>query len=217
MLRGCILFFVGLILFLQALASIVETGIYIGEKVVLDHNHLAYSKGWLYYFKWVVKPLSASVAVSLFFSALCSCCCGGPDRVTGRGGRTFPMVMAFFSFVLTVLWAIIVGFMVHYSDETTGTAIVNNTIANQAFVYPLGKGFSLKNDCEAIPFTAMDHGTTACRLLLVESGISIVCLGLWAILFIFSFFLLCAVRRIQNKHVSPTVEAFSPSAHHFKN
>ncbi|KAJ2239303.1 hypothetical protein GGI13_008065, partial [Coemansia sp. RSA 455] len=56
-------------------------------------------------------------------------------------------------------------------------------------------GFSLKNDCDASPFTLFDHGSTACKLLKTDSAVAFACLGLWAISLLFSGFLLCTVNR----------------------
>ncbi|KAJ2357074.1 hypothetical protein IWW50_002193 [Coemansia erecta] len=199
MLRGFLLTIVLVVLAVQFLASLFETALYAGEKIYLDQNDLLYTKGWLYIFKWVVKPLSAAIALALVIPAMCSCCCGG--RV--GGGKTFPGVLSFFSLVLTALWAVIVGFQLRNSERTTVTMLVDNTIANGVFVYPLGDGFSFKNDCEAPPFTSVDHGKTVCRLLTAESGIAIVCLGLWGLSLILSLFLHCVVRR--NNKVKPGV------------
>ncbi|KAJ1852705.1 hypothetical protein H4R99_002569 [Coemansia sp. RSA 1722] len=207
--RRFILFLVGLALLLLVAVSLVETAVYAGEKIFLDKYDLAYTKGWQYYFKWVVKPLSAVMAFSLVLPTLCSCC-------GGRGGRVYPAVLGFVSLVMTALWAVIVGYQVRNSDNTTADSIINNTLANNMFVYPLGEGFSLKNDCNAVPFTVIDNGSTACKLLKAESGLSIGCLGLWGLTFIFSTFLCCIVNRARNKRVSSgDVYAISPqSAHH---
>ncbi|KAJ2891896.1 hypothetical protein IWW38_003431 [Coemansia aciculifera] len=193
--RRCLLFLVFLVLALQALASLFETGLYAGEKVYLDHNDLAYTKGWLYYFKWVVKPLSAAVAILLGFSTVCSCIFGGPDRQTRQGGRAFPTVLLMASVVMTALWTVIGVYQSKNDDSTTVTAIINESIRSSFFVYPLGNGFSLKNDCSAIPFTLIDHGTTACKLLKAESAVAFACLGLWALSLLLAVFLLCSVRR----------------------
>ncbi|KAJ2504326.1 hypothetical protein GGF44_003778 [Coemansia sp. RSA 1694] len=193
--RRCLLFLVFVVLALQALASLLETGLYAGEKVYLDNNDLAYTKGWLYYFKWVVKPLSAALAIFLSFSTVCSCIFGGPDKQTRQGGRAFPITLGVVSVVMTALWAVICAYLMKDDDSTTVTAIINNSISAQYFVYPLGQGFSLKNDCSASPFTLIEHGSTACTLLKVESAVAFACLGLWAISILFSAFLVCAVRR----------------------
>ncbi|KAJ1727445.1 hypothetical protein LPJ61_004564 [Coemansia biformis] len=195
MLRGCALGLVVVLLLLQFLCSLFETALYAGEKVYFDNNDLLYTKGWLYYFKWVIKPLSAAIALGLVLPAICSCCCGGSSGRFGTGGRVFPSVLAFFSLALTVLWAIIVGFQTRNSDRTTVGFIIGSSIAGGQFVYPLGDGFSLKNDCNAPPFTTVDHGTTACGLLKAESAVSIVCMGLWAIMLLISATLFCCVRR----------------------
>ncbi|KAJ2487391.1 hypothetical protein IWW37_005251 [Coemansia sp. RSA 2050] len=193
--RRCLLFLVFIVLALQALASLFETGLYAGEKVFLDNNDLAYTKGWLYYFKWVVKPLSAAVAIFLSFSTVCSCIFGGPDKATRQGGRAFPITLSVFSVIMTALWAVICAYQMKDSDSTSTLAIINNSFANNMFVYPLGQGFSLKNDCDASPFTLIDHGSTACKLLKAESAVAFACLGLWALSFLFSTFLLCIVSR----------------------
>ncbi|KAJ1642198.1 hypothetical protein LPJ64_005935 [Coemansia asiatica] len=213
--RRFILFLVGLVLVLQVLASLVETAVYAGEKIFLDKYDLAYTKGWQYYFKWVIKPLSAAIAFSLLLPTLCSCC-RGPDRSKGRG-HVYPSILGFLSLVMTALWAVIVGYQVRNTDNTTANSIIHNTLANNMFVYPLGEGFSLKNNCNASPFTMIDNGSTACKLLKAESGLSIGCLGLWGLTFIFSTLLCCIVRRAHQKHVSDEVYALSPqSAHHQK-
>ncbi|KAJ2497656.1 hypothetical protein GGH96_004945 [Coemansia sp. RSA 1972] len=201
MLRGFVLTLVLILLVLQFLASLFETALYAGEKIYMDQNDLLYTKGWLYFFKWVVKPLSAAIALSLVIPAMCSCCCGGPSR-RSAGGKTFPGVLMFFSLVLTALWAVIVGFQVRNNDRTTVSVLVDNTIAQGMFVYPLGDGFSFKNDCNAPPFSSMDRGTTVCRLLTAESAIAVVCLALWALAFLMSLFLHCIVRRNSAKGVS---------------
>ncbi|KAJ1825996.1 hypothetical protein LPJ56_002405, partial [Coemansia sp. RSA 2599] len=198
-----------LVLVLQVLASLVETAVYAGEKIFLDKYDLAYTKGWQYYFKWVIKPLSAVIAFSLLVPTLCSCC-RGPSSSTGRGGRVYPSVLGFLSLVMTALWAVIVGYQVRNTDNTTADSIINNTLANNMFVYPLGEGFSLKNDCNAVPFTMIDNGSTACKLLKAESGLSIGCLGLWGLTFIFSTLLCCIVRRTRQKHASSPIYAESP-------
>ncbi|KAJ1740489.1 hypothetical protein LPJ78_004371 [Coemansia sp. RSA 989] len=195
MLRGCLLTLVAVLLVLQFLASLFETALYAGEKIYFDHNNLLYTRGWLYYFKWVIKPLSAALALSLVLQTLCSCCCGGPSKRTGRGGKGYPSILAFCSIVMTALWAVIVGFQLRNDGNTTVSVLVDNTITSGVFVYPLGDGFSLRNDCSASPFTLIEHGKTACRLLLAESGIAIVCLGLWALSFLFALFLFCVVSR----------------------
>ncbi|KAJ2298269.1 hypothetical protein IWW55_004521 [Coemansia sp. RSA 2706] len=195
MIRGLILTLVLVLLVLQFLASLFETALYAGEKIYFDHNDLLYTRGWLYYFKWVVKPLSAALALGLVLPTLCSCCCGGPDRRFGTGGKAFPSMLAFFSVVLTALWAVIVGFQLRNDEHTTVSTLFNNTVSSGVFVYPLGDGFSLKNNCDAPPFPQIDHGKTACRLLKAESGMAIACLGLWALTFLMSVFLFCTVRR----------------------
>ncbi|KAJ1839733.1 hypothetical protein LPJ70_004945 [Coemansia sp. RSA 2708] len=195
MIRGFLLTLVLLLLALQFLASLFETALYAGEKIYFDHNDLLYTRGWLYYFKWVVKPLSGVLALGLVLPTLCACCCGGPDRRFGTGGKGFPSVLAFFSVVLTGLWAVIVGFQLRNNEHTTVSTLVSNTVSSGVFVYPLGDGFSLKNDCDAAPFPQIDHGKTACRLLKAESGMAIGCLGLWALTFLMSLFLLCNARR----------------------
>ncbi|KAJ1940591.1 hypothetical protein FBU59_003766, partial [Linderina macrospora] len=105
MLRGFLLTLVFLFLTLQVLASLFETGLYAAEKIYFDKYDLTYTRGWLYYFKWVVKCLSLGVALVLTIGSLCSCCCGGPKR-NGAGGRSFPRALGFFSFILTGLWAV---------------------------------------------------------------------------------------------------------------
>ncbi|KAJ2159028.1 hypothetical protein GGF46_003320 [Coemansia sp. RSA 552] len=199
MLRGFLLGLVLVLLGIQFLASLFETALYAGEKIYLDHNDLLYTKGWLYYFKWVVKPLSAVLALGLVLPTLCSCCCGGPDRRFGRGGKTYPSVLAFFSLALTALWAVIVGFQVRDNGNTTVSELVTSTVNRGIFVYPLGDGFSLSNDCDAEPFPSIENGKTACKLLKAESAIAIVCLGLWGLSFLMSLFLLCVVRRSKNQ------------------
>ncbi|KAJ1887684.1 hypothetical protein GGH13_009937 [Coemansia sp. S155-1] len=193
--RRCLLFIVFLVLALQVLASLFETGLYAGEKVFLDNNDLMYTKGWLYYFKWVVKPLSAALAIFLSLSTVCSCIFGGPDKATRQGGRAFPITLGVFSVIMTALWAVICAYQMKDADSTSITAIINNSFAANNFVYPLGQGFSLKNDCDASPFTLFDHGSTACKLLKTDSAVAFACLGLWAISLLFSGFLLCTVNR----------------------
>ncbi|KAI8319623.1 hypothetical protein GQ54DRAFT_30881 [Martensiomyces pterosporus] len=199
MLRGFLLTIIFILLALQVIASLFETGLYAAEKIYLEDKSLAYSRGWLFYFKWVVKPLSAGVSLVLLIINMCSCCCGGPNRKTGRGGRTYPSVLGFFSLVLTGLWAVIVGFQLRNNDTTKASTLITSTIQARAFVYPLGEGFSLSNDCSAVPFTLIDFGTTACKLLKAESGVAIACLGLWALTFVFSLFVCCTVRRGKNQ------------------
>ncbi|KAJ1893587.1 hypothetical protein LPJ66_005658 [Kickxella alabastrina] len=218
MLRGFVITLVIVLLVLQALSSLFETGIYAGVQVFLDKNDLAYTKGWQYYFKWVVKPLSAVTALGLLISSMCSCCCGGPKRSADiRGGRTFPSVLGFFSLVLTALWAVVVAFQVRDTNATTVETIFNSSFVNQAFIYPLGKGFSLKNDCKASPFTLMEHGETACTLLKAETALTVVCLALWALTFIFSTLLCCIVRRTRRvNHATADFNAYSPTTPQFK-
>ncbi|KAJ2720951.1 hypothetical protein GGI07_004301 [Coemansia sp. Benny D115] len=204
------------LLVLQILASLVETGIYAGAKIVLDKNDLAYTKGWQYYFKWVVKPLSAGLALALGFFGLCSCLRRNADPHSGRPRRTFMTVLTIISTIMSVLWAIVVAYQVRDNDDTTVNAIINDSVANRGFVYPLGKGFSLKNKCDEAPFTLLDHGSTACKLLKAESGLAIGCLGLWGLTLIMSFFLCCSVRRAaRGKRVS-NIEAYSPTTTQFK-
>ncbi|KAJ2741090.1 hypothetical protein GGI20_005431 [Coemansia sp. BCRC 34301] len=205
--RKCLLFCVFLILALQAVASLFETGLYAGEKVFLDNNDLMYTKGWLYYYKWVVKPLSAGLAIFLAFSTVCSCIFGGPDKQTRQGGRAFPITLGVVSVVLTALWAVICAYLMKDDDRTTVTGIINDSVSAQQFVYPLGHGFSLKNDCKASPFTLFEHGETACTLLKVESAVAFACLGLWVLSFLFSGFLLCSVHR--SGRVSPQHKTIS--------
>ncbi|KAJ2614095.1 hypothetical protein H4S08_001873 [Coemansia sp. RSA 1365] len=199
MLRGFVLTVVVVLLTLQFLASLFETALYAGEKIYMDKNDLIYTKGWLYNFKWAIKPISAVVALGLVLPAMCSCCCGGPDRRFGTGGRVFPSVLAFFSVALTALWAVIVGFQVRNNDKTLMKTLADIINDEGKLSYPLGDGFSLKNDCGTVPFTMVDHGTTVCKLLKAESAISIVCLGLWAVTLLLSMFLFCIVRRSRNK------------------
>ncbi|KAI9500460.1 hypothetical protein GGI25_006048 [Coemansia spiralis] len=200
MLRGFVLTLVFFILALQVLASLFETALYAGEKVFLDHNNLAYTKGWLYYFKWVVKPLSAFIAIVMLVSTMCSCCCGGSRRYgSGRVSSKFGSVLGFFSLIFTVLWAIIVGFQVRNSNKTVVQYVVSSITNSASIVYPLGDGFSFKNDCKNVPFTLVDHGETACKLLKAESAVAIACLGLWALTLIMSFFLCCIARRRVDK------------------
>ncbi|KAJ2779781.1 hypothetical protein H4R18_003809 [Coemansia javaensis] len=204
MLRGCLLGLVILLLLAQFLASVAETAVYAGEKVYLDNNNLLYTKGWFYNYKWVVKPLSAVVALGLVLPAICSCCCGGPDRRFGTGGRVFPSVLTFFSLALTALWAVVVGYQQRNGDSTLVNNLISQTISSGQFVYPLGTGFSLKNDCNAPPFTVMDHGTTVCALLKAETAVAIVCLGIWGLTLLLALFLFCFVRR---RKVSPLADA----------
>ncbi|KAJ2826662.1 hypothetical protein FBU31_003387, partial [Coemansia sp. 'formosensis'] len=147
-------------------------------------------------------PLSAALAIFLSFSTVCSCIFGGPDKATRQGGRAFPITLGVFSAIMTALWAVICAYQMKDTDSTSATAIINNTISNNSFVYPLGQGFSLKNDCNAIPFTLYDHGSTACKLLKTESAVAFACLGLWALSFLFSAFLLCTVNsgRVAKNH-----------------
>ncbi|KAJ1956251.1 hypothetical protein EC988_001448 [Linderina pennispora] len=212
MLRGFLLTLVFSLLALQVISSLFETGLYAAEKIYFDQNDLTYTKGWLYYFKWVVKCLSLGVALVLLVGSLCSCCCGGPKN-SGSGGRRFPRALGFFSLILTALWAVVVAFQVRNNDKTNVTSIISTSIQAQKFVYPLGDGFSLKNDCSAYPFTSIDHGTTACKLLLAESAVAIACLGLWALTLIFSFFLCCTVSRTQKKNVQQVAWA-QPQQHY---
>ncbi|KAJ2079422.1 hypothetical protein H4R24_003787 [Coemansia sp. RSA 988] len=207
MLRGLVLTIVVVVLVLQFLASLFETALYAGEKIYLDNNDLAYTKGWLYNFKWAIKPISTVVALGLVLPAMCSCCCGGPDRRFGTGGRVFPSVLTFFSLVLTALWAVIVGYQVRNDDKTQLAVLVSDTINRGMFVYPLGDGFSLKNDCGKAPFALMDHGETACKLLKAETAMSIVCLSLWALTLVLSMFLFCIVRR---NRVKPALDVKQP-------
>ncbi|KAJ2057296.1 hypothetical protein GGI17_005730 [Coemansia sp. S146] len=207
--RRCLLFIVFLVLALQVLASLFETGLYAGEKVFLDNNDLMYTKGWLYYFKWVVKPLSAALAIFLSLSTVCSCIFGGPDKQTRQGGRAFPITLGVLSVIMTALWAVICAYLMKDEESTSITAIINNSVAANSFVYPLGQGFSLKNDCDASPFTLFDHGSTACKLLKVESAVAFACLGLWAISFLFSGFLLCTVNR---GRVAPSHKTYGNAA-----
>ncbi|KAJ1961150.1 hypothetical protein GGI12_003411 [Dipsacomyces acuminosporus] len=211
MLRGFLLTIVFLLLALQLLASLFETGLYAGEKIFLENNNLLYTRGWLFYYKWVVKPLSAFAALVLLIVNTCSCCCGGPNRKTGKGGRSYPSTLGFVSLVLTALWAVIVGFQLRHSDSTTVSTIVDNTIRQRMFIYPLGDGFSLNNDCNASPFTLVESGTTACKLLKAESGVAIGCMGLWALTFVFSLLVCCTVRR--RKEVDPTMFAPDSGSH----
>ncbi|KAJ2001230.1 hypothetical protein GGI04_000626 [Coemansia thaxteri] len=201
-LRGCALFVVFFVLVAQVLASLFETGFYAAEKVYMDNNDLFYTKGWQYYFKWVVKPLSAVMAIFLLVSTLCSCVFGGPDRRTRQGGRGFPGALGVVSAVLVALWTVICVYQMR--DGSTVTSIVNTSVSSGMFVYPLGQGFSLKNDCNASPFTLVEHGTTACQLLKAESAVAFACLGLWALTLVLSTLLCCIVGR--RRSVAPTKE-----------
>ncbi|KAJ2683332.1 hypothetical protein H4R19_007011, partial [Coemansia spiralis] len=191
MLGRCMLFLVVLLLLAQFLSSLAETALYAGEKVYFDNNDILYTKGWLYNFKWAVKPLSAVLSLSLVLPALCSCCRPNQSQGCGTGGKVFPSVLAFISLVMTALWAVIVGYQESNSERTTVGFLINSSIAGGQFVYPMGYGFSLKNDCNSPFFTQVDHGTTACGLLKADSALSIVCMGIWAVLLLTSLTLFC--------------------------
>ncbi|KAJ2401097.1 hypothetical protein GGI23_001617 [Coemansia sp. RSA 2559] len=196
MLRGLVLTLVFICMALQALTSLFETALYAGEKVYLDHNDLWYTKGWLYYFKWVVKPLSAGIALVMILSTMCACCCGGGRKsITGRASTKFAGFLGFISLVMSVLWGIIVGFQVRNNNRTIVQVVVSSFTSTATLVYPLGDGFSFKNKCNEAPFTLVDKGETACKLLKAESAVAIVCFGLWLLTLIFSFFLCCIARR----------------------
>ncbi|KAJ2547928.1 hypothetical protein EV175_005030 [Coemansia sp. RSA 1933] len=200
MLRGFVLTLVFLCVGLQALASLFETAMYAGEKVYLDHNDFWYTKGWLYYFKWVVKPLSAAIALVLLLSTMCACCCGGGRAsITGRASTKFASFLGFLSLVMSVLWGIIVGFLARNNNKTIVQVVISSLTNNATIEFPLGEGFSFKNQCDQSPFTLVDKGETACKLLKADSAVAIVCFGLWLLTLVFSFFLCCIARRRVDK------------------
>lgn len=204
MLRGCILFLVIALLLLQFLASLGLTGLYAAEKVYLDHRDLAYDQNWLYYFKWVVKPLSAAIALLMVLPTICSCICGSlKGKVTG--GMVYPSFLGFVSLAFSVLWGIIVGELARHSWRTTVHGMIKTTAFGHHAVYPLGQGFSLQNDCHQPPFTILMHGVRVCKLLKAESIVSIVAFAIWLLTLLASFGLCFIVR--SNKRPSSAVKA----------
>ncbi|KAJ2796877.1 hypothetical protein H4R21_004542 [Coemansia helicoidea] len=183
------------LLLFQFFCSLAETGLYAGEKVYMDNNAILYTKGWLYNFKWAVKPLSAVISLGLVVPALCSCCRPNTSQGCGTGGKIFPSVLAFFSLAMAILWAIIVGFQERNNEHNTVGFLINSSTAGGQLIYPLGYGFSLKNDCDAPLFAQVDFGTTACTILKADSAIAVVCLAVWGVLLLLSLTLFCGRAR----------------------
>ncbi|KAJ1901481.1 hypothetical protein LPJ66_000763 [Kickxella alabastrina] len=182
MLRGFVDTVVIILTALLALISLSELGMFAGVQPIMIKRHLLYTRSWLYFFRWVILPLSICFSVRLMFYSWYLCRCGGRKRsMENSSNRTFPYLLGLLSLILASLWTVIVSFQVRGTHLTMVATAFNNFISGQAIVFPLDKGFLLKDDCHASPFTQIEYGEITCSLLKANTTITIVILGLWTL------------------------------------
>ncbi|KAI7821131.1 hypothetical protein BX661DRAFT_188654 [Kickxella alabastrina] len=196
MLRGFVDTVVIILTALLALISLSELGMFAGVQLIMIKRHLVYTRSWLYFFRWVVLALSICFSVRLMVYSWYLCRCGGRKRsMESSSNRTFPYLFGLLSLILAPLWAVIVSFQVRGTDSTMVATAFNNFTSGQTIVFPLGKGFLLKDDCHASPFTQIEYGEITCSLLKASTIITIILLGLWTLSLIFAISLGFLVHR----------------------
>lgn len=171
------------LLALQFVASLGLTAFYAVEQIILANHHIEYSKGWLYYYKWVIKPTSAIVACFLCLTMVFR---GLIAKIRSRLTHfiSMPLMLTLMSLVFSGLWGVIFGFLITTHRQFDGDSVEGDDLQGGAITIPLGDGFSLQNNCHQKPFTLKDIGVKACMLLKAESITNLVCFGIWFVTFV---------------------------------